>query len=259
MHAFNMQRWNRAVAGILATAFLAAGQPASDKCRLEGTVLNAVTGQPVRKARIALTPVQGGDPFQAVTDAHGKYALADIAPGKYGLPAGHDGYTDQRYGAKRPGEDQKGEPLELTAGSVKTDVDLKLTPLGAIMGFVRDEDDDPVRQVDVALLAYAYRSSGKKLEIRQDVQTDALGEYRFFDVPSGPYYLRAKPASAQSPGTGQTAEAYATVYYPNSPQQSGVGAVELTAGQEQRGIDFVLHVGEKQKATAQLQLIPKVE
>ena len=243
---------------MLAATFLAAGQPAADKCRIEGTVLNAVTGQPIRKARITLTPVQG-EPTLAATDAHGKYALADIAPGKYSLLAGHDGYTDQRYGAKRPGEDQKGEPLELTAGSVKTDVDLKLTPLGAIMGFVRDEDDDPVRQVDVALLAYAYRSSGKKLEIRQDVQTDALGEYRFFDVPSGPYYLRAKPASAQSPGTGQTAEAYATVYYPNSPQQSGVGAVELTAGQEQRGIDFVLHVGEKQKATAQLQLIPKVE
>src|ERR1035441_8089597 len=236
-----MQYRIRAAAGILAAVFLAAGQPAADKCSVEGTVLNVVTGQPVRKARITLTPVQGGEPILAAADAHGKYALADLAPGKYSLMAGHDGYTDQRYGAKRPGEEQKGEQLELTAGSAKTDVDLKLTPLGAIMGFVRDEDGDPVRQVDVALLAYAYSRSGKKLQIRQDVQTDALGEYRFFDVPSGPYYLRAKPASAQAPGTGQSGEAYAAVYYPNSPQQSGAGAVELTPGQEQRGIDFVLH------------------
>jgi len=225
---------------MLAATFLASGQQAADKCRLEGTVFNAVTAQPIRKARITLTPVQG-EPILAATDAHGKYALADLAPGKFNLLAGHDGYTDQRYGAKRPGEEQKGEQLELTAGLVKTDVDLRLTPLGAIMGFVRDEDGDPVRQVDVALLAYAYGPSGKKLQVRQDGQTDALGEYRLFDLPPGTYYLRAKPMSAQSPGTGQIAEAYATVYYPNSQQQSGAGAVELTAGQEQRGIDFVLH------------------
>jgi len=236
-----MQRWIRVTAGILAVVFLAAGQPAADKCRLEGTVLNAVTGQPIRKARITLTPVPGGEPILAAADAHGKFALADLVPGKYNLMAGHDGYTDQRYGAKRPGEEQKGEQLELTAGSAKTDANLKLTPLGTIMGFVRDEDGDPVRQVDIALLAYAYRSSGKKLQIRNDVQTDALGEYRLFDVPSGTYYLRAKPVSAQAPGTGQPGEAYAAVYYPNSPQQSGAGAVELTPGQEQRGIDFVLH------------------
>jgi hypothetical protein len=235
-----MQYWIRASAGMLAATFLAAGQPAADKCRIEGTVLNAVTGQPIRKARITLTPVQG-EPILVATDAHGKYALADLAPGKYSLLAGHDGYTDQRYGAKRPGEEQKGEQLELTAGSVKTDVDLKLTPLGAIMGFVRDEDGDPVRQVDVALLAYAYGPSGKKLRAVSNAQTDALGEYRLFDLLPGTYYLRAKPMSAQSPGTGQITEAYAAVFYPNSQPQSGAGAVELTAGQEQRGIDFVLH------------------
>ena len=93
---------------MLAATFPAAGQPAADKCRIEGTVLNAVTGQPIRKARITLTPVQG-EPFLAATDAHGKYAVADLAPGKYSFLAGHDGYTDQRYGAKRPGEEQKGE------------------------------------------------------------------------------------------------------------------------------------------------------
>jgi hypothetical protein len=209
---------------------------------VEGTVLNAVTGQPVRKARITLTPAQdGGEPVLAATDAHGKYTLANIDPGKYGLMAAHDGYMEQHYGAKRPGEDQKGEQLELTAGSVKSGVDLNLTPLAAIMGFVRDEDGDPVRQVDVAVLAYSYGPTGKKLRPVSNFQTDALGEYRLFDLPPGTYYLRAKPMSAQVPGTDQITEAYATVYYPNSQQQSGAGPIELSAGQEQRGIDFVLH------------------
>jgi hypothetical protein len=226
---------------MLAAIFMASGQPAADKCRVEGTVLNAVTGQPVRKARITLTPSEGGEWTLAATDAHGKYSFADLPPGKYRLAAMHQGYLGQLFGAQKPGEEQKGEPLELTAGSVKTDVDLKLTPLGSIMGFVRDEDGDPVRQVDVALLVYAHGSSGKKLQIRQDMQTDALGEYRLFDLPPGTYYLRAKPLSAQNPAMGLPTEAYATIYYPNSPHQAGAGTVQLAAGQEQRGIDFVLH------------------
>jgi hypothetical protein len=147
----------------------------------------------------------------------------------------------QHYGAKRPGEEQKGDPLELTAGSVKSAIDLRLTPFGAIMGFVRDEDGDPVRQVDVSVLTYGYGPSGKGLQVRGQGQTDALGEYRVFDLPPGTYYLRAKPQSAGSPGLDQMTDAYATVYYPNAQQQAGAGTIALAAGQEMRGMDFVLH------------------
>ena len=238
-----MQRWIPAAAGVLAATFAAAAQTPAEKCRLEGTVLNAVTGQPVRKARITLTPAQGGgEPMLASTDAQGKYALANIAPGTYNLTAARDGYFGQRYGARKPGEEQKGEVLDLAPGSAKSDVDLKLTPLGAIMGFVRDEDGDPVRGVNVVLLAYGYGPSGRKLQVRgSETETDALGEYRIFDLPAGTYYLRAKPMSEQAPAMEQGTEAYATVYYPNSQQPAGAGAIQLAAGEVQRGIDFVLH------------------
>ena len=231
-----MRRWSYTVAGLVAAALVTAGQPPADKCRVEGTVLNALTGQPVRKAHIALTPGQG-DPVLAATDIHGRYAIANLAPGTYHLTAQREGYMGQRYGAKKPGEEQKGEPLELTAGSVKSMVDLRMTPLGAIMGFVRDEDGDPVRQVDVAVLEHGHGPSSKKLQMRGNTQTDALGEYRLFDLPPGTYYLRAKPIS---PGD-QLSDAYATVYYPNAQQQAGASAVALSAGQELRGADFVLH------------------
>jgi len=225
--------------GLVAAALVAAGQSPSDKCRVEGTVLNALTGQPVRKAHITLTLGQGGDPVLGVTDAHGRYALADLAPGTYNLTVTHEGYMGQRYGAKKPGEEQKGAALEMTPGSLKSAVDLRMTPLGAIMGSVRDEDGDPVRQVDVSVLAYGYGPSGKGLQVRDQAQTDALGEYRLLDLRPGTYYLRAKPASAGSPGDQMT-DAYATVYYPNAQQQAGAGTVALAAGQELRGVDFVL-------------------
>jgi hypothetical protein len=211
-----MQQWIRAAAGMLAATLVAAGQPPADKCRVEGTVRNSVTGQPVRKARLTFVPANGGEPMVGATDSQGHYALANVPPGTYILTAARNGYMGQIYGAKKPGEERKGEPLELAPGSVKSEIDIRLTPLGAIFGFVRDEDGDPVRQVDVALLAYGYGPTGKTLQVRGDVQTDALGEYRLFDLFPGTYYLRAKPMSAQSPAVGQVGEAYATVYYPNS-------------------------------------------
>jgi hypothetical protein len=137
-----MQYWIHAAAGMLAAAFLAAGRPSADQCRVEGTVYNAVTGQPVRKARLTLLPIKG-EPQVVSTDAQGNYAFTNVEPGTYQLTAAHDGYVAQHYGAQKEGEDQKGEAIELSPGTVKSAVDLKLTPLGAIMGFVRDEDGDP--------------------------------------------------------------------------------------------------------------------
>lgn len=231
------------LAGAWALAFSLAvgGQTPAEKCRLEGTVLNSATGQPVRKARLTLAPAGEGEPVLGTTDAQGNYALANVAPGAYRLKVSHDGFLAQQYGAKKPGDSQKGETLDLAPGAVKTKIDLQMTPLGAIMGHIRDEDGDPVRQVDVAVLAYGYGPSGKALLTRAGAQTDAAGDYRIFDLPPGTYYLRAKPVSAQMPGMAQSVEAYATVYYPNAAQPTGAAPVEVAPGQEQRGTDFVLH------------------
>jgi hypothetical protein len=218
----------------------AAGQTPSEPCRVEGAVVNAITGQPVRKARLLLTPVKSGAPVTGASDAQGKYVLANVAPGAYRLQVSHEGYLEQNYGARKPGEDQKGDSLDLSPGSVKTKVDLQMTPLGSIMGHIRDENGDPVRQVDVSALAYGHAPAGKVLQMRSNSQTDATGEYRIFDLPPGKYYLRAKPLASQMPTMVQAGEAYAMTYYPNATQPTGAGAIDLAAGQEQRGLDFIL-------------------
>lgn len=219
----------------------AAGQAPEQKCRVEGNVFNSVTGQPVRKARLTLAPAKGGDPVTGATNAQGMYVLANVAPGEYVLNVSRDGYLPQRYGAKKPGDEEKGDTLSLAPGSVKTRLDLKMTPLGAIRGHIRDEDGDPVRQVEVAAMQYGYGPAGKALQVRGNSQTDASGEFRIFDLPPGKYYLRATPLSSQVPGAAQEAEAYATMYYPNATQPTGAAAIAVAAGQEQRGVDLILH------------------
>jgi uncharacterized protein (DUF2141 family) len=235
-----MRHWFRVCAAALGFSLAAAGQAPEQKCRVEGTVLNSVTSQPVRKARVMLMPAKGGEPVTGATDSQGKYALVNVAAGEYVLDVSHDGYSAQRYGAKKPGEEQKGETLSLGPGSVKTKVDLQMTPLGAIFGHIRDEDGDPIRQVEVEVLQYGYGPSGKALQTRGNSQTDASGEFRIFDLPPGKYYLRAKPASSQMPGQVPEAEAYATMYYPNATQPTGAAAIQVAAGQEQRGLNLIL-------------------
>src|SRR5471030_3467748 len=91
--------------------------PQQDKCALEGIVVNRVTGQPVRKARLTLSPVNPPDPSDdqrqdqlplppavVSTDAQGKFAFVDLEPGAYRLAARHDNYSDQQYGARKPGQ-----------------------------------------------------------------------------------------------------------------------------------------------------------
>src|ERR1017187_10382522 len=241
VHPLLMRQGTRVFWVAVVSSLAAAGQTPPEPCRVEGAVVNAITGQPVRKARLMLTPVKSGAPVTGATDAQGKYVLANLAPGAYRLQVSHDGYQAQAYGARKPGEDHKGDTLDLTPGSVKTKVDLQMTPLGAILGHIRDESGDLVRQVEVAVLAYGHGPEGKVLQMRSSSQTDATGEYRIFDLPPGRYYLRAKPQSSQMPAMAQVVgESYATTFYPNATQPTEAAAIDLAAGQEQRGLDFVL-------------------
>ena len=230
---------------LLLFGLAAAAQTPSAPATIEGTVLNSLTGQPVRKAHLSLYPLHPSgpipdQPIAGATDAQGKYKLLVPTAGTFRLTVSHDGYQVQVYGASKTGEGGKGEPLEIKAGESKSKIDLRMTPYGAIIGRVVDENGDPVRQVEVAVMKYIFGPKGKSLQPINNTQTDALGEYRIFDLPAGKYYLRAKPMSAQLPGLAESGDAYMMVYYPNVAETARATQVSVSAGQEQRGIDFIL-------------------
>ncbi|HTS26476.1 MAG TPA: carboxypeptidase-like regulatory domain-containing protein [Bryobacteraceae bacterium] len=61
----------------------AAAQTPGDPCLIQGSVINAVTNMPVRKAQLMLRPAKGGQPLRAATDADGKYVIANVPPGAW--------------------------------------------------------------------------------------------------------------------------------------------------------------------------------
>src|SRR5450432_1262359 len=100
------------------------------KARLEGQVLNGVTNEPLRKARLTLqvnvaalqTQRQqqpAATPTYTVTsDAMGKFEFPNVEPGDYQLTIGRDGFASLVLGFKNAA---RNDPILLGAGDRKTD------------------------------------------------------------------------------------------------------------------------------------------
>src|SRR5579862_3625706 len=121
----------------------AASKP-EDLGGLEGQVLDAATGAPVRKAAVALRSVDPGvnGIFSTSTDASGKFAMKDLEPGHYRMNVSHNGYVNGDYGARGPG--RQGATISLGRAQKLTGLSVKLTAQGVVTGRVLDRDGDPV-------------------------------------------------------------------------------------------------------------------
>ncbi|MGI8741725.1 MAG: carboxypeptidase regulatory-like domain-containing protein [Bryobacteraceae bacterium] len=243
---------------LVAGGFLLAGQvpdpapaaavKAEDKCTIEGSVVNAVTGEAVKKVNITLRQMgnMNNTAHSAISDAAGHFKIEDADPGRYSMIAARTGFVIQQYGAKGPS--RPGTNLTLTAGQSMKDIVFKLTPQGVVTGRVVDEDGDPVAQVIMQCLRYTYNRGKKQLMPFGNANTNDLGEYRIFGLAPGRYYLSAQyqvnnfqggyPAASDPKKKNE--EAYAPAYYPNSATVEGAAPLEVAPGAQLRGIDVAL-------------------
>jgi hypothetical protein len=166
-----------------------------DLCIVEGTVVNSVTGGPIKKAKVWLRPFEKQDaaPYTAITDDAGHFLLDDIDPGRYSFSATRTGFIER--GFARP------TPLTLAAGRKIGDVVVRLTPQGVIVGQVLDEDGEPVPQAVVQCLRAGYPNGKKQLAMAGIAMVNDIGEYRLGNLPPGKYYVSASVRSmARYPG-----------------------------------------------------------
>jgi hypothetical protein len=83
----------------------AAEVPQQPPGSVEGTVANAATGEPLRRATIMLLPMQQG-PQQpsgirtASTDAGGRFVVTGVPPGTYRINVERNGFVRSQYGAR---------------------------------------------------------------------------------------------------------------------------------------------------------------
>jgi protocatechuate 3,4-dioxygenase beta subunit len=229
----------------LALSAPSSAQTAADPqlCSFSGTVVDAITGLPLRDASVTTRGFgswsgsgagssSGAPPGSAstVSDAEGRFSFENMAPGRYFLFGSSDGYVGR-------GRDSSRTQLACAGGQNLTDVTLKLTPGATISGQVLGGNNKALINVRLEALRHVYRLGRPQFQTIATAVSDKAGEYRLPSLPPGKYYLRAVP---QQPKKTALKSAYVPSYYPATPAQGGSNALDVRAGEQLAGVAIAL-------------------
>jgi protocatechuate 3,4-dioxygenase beta subunit len=219
--------------------------PSKGTAILRGHVVDATTGQPLRRVNVNAYPEFGRDAFAgrgAVTDGEGRFEIRDVAAGKYSVSAYRPGYLSMVFGQR--GVSSGITSIEVRDGQTVDKIVLRLTRGGVITGRVVDEFGDPAVNAHVQVLRYQFQNGGRRLSPAgggfSPDRTDDRGEFRLYGLPPGQYYVSARPEHSMRQNDAAEASAPALSYYPNSPDPGGAQRVTIAAGRETSGINIAL-------------------
>jgi hypothetical protein len=227
------------------------GSAPEQKCSIEGTVVNALTGEPLKKVHLTLRPLdqQNALPYGANTDAAGHFLMDELDPGRYSFSASRNGFLGQSYSPD--GIMRRVTPLTLAKGQALKQLVFKLTPQGVISGRVLDEDGEPLADVSVQPMVFQYLRGRRQLIAAGGTSTNDLGEFRLHNLGPGKYILSASRnqrnmmvAQERIVGSAQAVapadEGYVTTYHPSAISPSNANEVEITPGAQVSGINITL-------------------
>jgi Carboxypeptidase regulatory-like domain len=231
--------WLFCIAGCTLVMAQPATPPAPQKPgRIEGTVMNSVTGAGVKKAEVMLN---GGPSNRGViTDATGHFAFESVAPGQYWLQVNCPGYSFP------PGSNGQ-RPVKVSEEQEVKDLVVRMMPLGVVSGVVRDQDGEPMAHVQIHGLHFVYINGRRELNQTNFSSTNDRGEFRMFDLQPGKYFFQAWPLTQmmgrmfpEGAVSNLSNEVYPATYYPSGVDVSQAAAQEVRAGEELPGVDFRL-------------------
>ncbi len=253
----------------------ARGAQAAGTAVIQGRVVAAETGTPVRRATVQATSAGAGRPQSATTDADGRFELRGLPAGAWRISASKTGFVTQQHGQRRPFEAV--EPTTLADGQ-RLAANFSLARGGAITGRVFDEFGDPL--VDARVQAFKSQTvtvgpagsrgpaGGAAREVRRlaavgrTAQTDDTGAFRLYGLGPGAYYVVATPGAlpvtnAPADGDlGRTLEialgrvrdvigatgssAYAPTFFPGTLSATDAQRISLAPGEEQPNVNFTV-------------------
>lgn len=247
-----------AVACVFAQAVKPPAPPAREEPRADaeqgsvaGSVLSAVSGQPLRRAQVLLRPMEAGNSALAQTTGEdGKFSFPKVAPGRYSINVQRDGYLPLSAG--RIGLYKMPPVFYVQPGQAIRSFDFRMTPWGLLAGKVKFDDAEPAVNVAVQLYREFYLRGRHGWVIAASTRTNDRGEYRVHGLEPGSYYVAAVYQSPPLPPNAEeqrrtdaagrpVAElSYAVTFFPEVQKLADAVAVRLAAGQEVGGIDIFL-------------------
>ncbi len=195
---------------------LLAGADDLGRFTVEGNVVNAVTGEPLRHASLAVQGTRAQDNNTSLSaDAAGHFIIPDLPAGEYTIAAEKQGFT-------------RGAPVRVEAGPSSREVTIELQPLGRIAGKVVDEYGDPILGANVQLFRAAIQNGRRVMQPASSGLTNDLGEYHVASLPAGRYYVSV---TAQPDADGS---AYPRTFYGGGTDIGSASPLELQPGGNER-------------------------
>lgn len=191
---------------------------------LSGTVVNSLTGEPVRRALVQIGEQNGG---AAVTDNAGHFQIGGLKEGQKFVSVVKPGFGDWRAP----------EQSVVQVGKDAPAIVLKIAPVAVIFGRVTATDQQPLEGCNVHLVAKQY-VDGRAMWVDQPNQgaTNEDGEYRISGLSEGTYYVavdRGQETRLSQRGVvNAREEIYVKAFYPGVADLSAASPLELSPGRE---------------------------
>jgi hypothetical protein len=215
---------------------------------LEGVVVNALTGEPIKGANVQAHGPGGS--FSTATDLTGNFRFSELPAGDWFVQAQRDRFSL----AKGPSR------VTLVEGKTEENVHIALTPQASVSGSVTDEFGEVLDGCEVQLLARQVHNGRPRLDLRAGAQVDDRGQYWISNVNPGRYLVRARcsmwisaptplrPQRVAGPDGGPASEpslapqgvAFTPLFHPGVEDPSGATGLHVAAGATMTGIDFRL-------------------
>jgi hypothetical protein len=207
-------------------------QPDNQPNILSGTVVNAVTNQPIGRALVHsaddryATLTDGGGHFEFTLPKQELYAnggSAYVGPVTViSLMVRKPGFLDERNGRG---------PVQALPG---VEITIPLTPEALIKGRVTLSAADPVRGIEVELFFRQVLDGSFRWMRKNSSRTNSDGEFRFAELEPGTYKVLTREWMDNDPETrvpGGQLYGFPPVYYPSATDFALASAIQLTAGQ----------------------------
>ena len=165
---------------------------------VEGRVIYAATGEPIRKAHVTLgsSATEHDSELVATTDETGRFRFANVSQGVYRLTTYKPGFLPGGYGQVQPEDAQN--LLKVNTSEHIQDLTLRLFPAGTISGHVLDADGDPLSGYEVILLTRHGHGNNVPNSPAGETTTNLDAEYRFDALEPG-VTISAPQESLQHP------------------------------------------------------------
>jgi hypothetical protein len=206
----------------------------SENCTILGQIVLQPGGQPLKKVAILIFSDDEEHSYAALSDAEGHVKIEDVKPGHYNVHIERNGFLE----AEKHGRRYRDETLTLKPAQELKDLVFRMRPGAVMTGKIMDDEGDPILKASVQVFRQHSGSSQINSQFYSH-ETNDLGEYRIFGLPSGRYLVFTHvwwaPAMA-SAGNENTASkpdtVYAPSYYPATMYKSQAAAIELHAGDQ---------------------------